>query len=43
MTSPDTDALLARIAAKRDDIVALTQTLVRTPTLSVQPSHLARR
>ncbi|MDP3084249.1 MAG: acetylornithine deacetylase/succinyl-diaminopimelate desuccinylase family protein, partial [Rubrivivax sp.] len=34
MTSPDTDALLARIAAKRDDIVALTQALVRIPTIN---------
>lgn len=34
-TSPDPiDALLARIAAKQDEVVALTQALVRIPTLN---------
>ena len=32
--TPDSDALLARIDAKRDELVALTQQLVRNPTIN---------
>ena len=32
--NPDTDALLARIEGRRDDLVALTQALVRIPTIN---------
>ena len=34
MTPAETDALIARIANKRDEVVALTQDLVRIPTLN---------
>ena len=32
--TPDTDALLARIEAKREEVTALTQDLVRIPTVN---------
>lgn len=39
MTAPTTDALLQRIAAKREEVVALTQALVRIPTTNPPGDH----